>query len=250
MYVCPTRKLGPKLGGGFLSSHPPPQPPSPPPCYSLSLIKHFGLYPAGSSCLNQQSPGWQDVHSHRESCQPIQYPAGSCDIRYESLTVNTCKCDASCSEGLHAWQETAASCGNLVETCTYSLTAAVYLASEAHSGYLTQLAMQPHNTCKVTSMQEPVYCPSCPQTPHQTNFPVHIQVKICAESANVGKFCGQLVCIDTFDSNHLVGSLILPLPPVTAAKWSCGLPHCLARSSDCRSDQLSGHPKPLWGSNL
>lgn len=103
---------GPGGAGGFLFHHPPSSPHSPPPPpsilnstpkHSLSLPKHCGLYTAGRSCLNQQSPRWQDVHSHCESRQPGQYPAGSCNIRYGVLIANTCKCGASCSEGTHAW---------------------------------------------------------------------------------------------------------------------------------------------------
>jgi len=87
-------------GGGFLVHHPPP-PPLPPQSYrskhSLSLLKHHSHCSAGRSCLNQYTPRWQDLHSHCESRQPSQYPAGGCDIRYGVLTVNTCKSGASCS---------------------------------------------------------------------------------------------------------------------------------------------------------
>lgn len=106
----PQGSIGRGGHGGVPSSPLPPTSPPPTPYilnstpkHSLSLPKHCGLYTAGRSCLNQQSPRWQGVHSYCESRQPGQYPAGSCNIRYGVLTANTCKCGASCSERTHAW---------------------------------------------------------------------------------------------------------------------------------------------------
>ena len=97
-----------------------------------------------------------------------------------------------------------------------------------------------HNTCNVTSTQKPGFGAACPGTLHQADLQVHVQVKVCAETANVGKLCRQLVCINTFGSNHVVSSLVLSPHAGTAAKWIRSLSHCLAQSSDCRSDQAAG----------